>query len=70
MQLVLPENMIFHMLLAGLKLVYSNINNVLTLLPIFILIKVRLFTHKLFTVDLKSSVYFVTCCKCQFEKAS
>ena len=60
----------FYMLLAGLKLVYSNTSNLLTLLPVFILIKVSLFTHKLFTVQLKSSVYFLTHCKCHFKKAS
>lgn len=46
------------MLLAGLKLVYSNMSNLLTFLPVFILIKFSLFTHKLFTAQLKSLVYF------------
>lgn len=60
----------FYMLLVGLKLVYSNTNNLLTFLPIFILIKVSLFTHKLFIVHLKSLFYFLTHCQGGFRIAS
>lgn len=59
----------FYMMLTSLKLVYSTINNLLPLCPIFTLIKINLFIHKLFTVQLKSLVYFLTCCKCHFTEA-